>query len=466
MARLALLTPWPPQPSGIATCAADFVPALAAAGHAVDVLVDEALVSVTRGLEGPPLPGQVRVLGAHELVWRMARGHYDLPVYQIGNSWAHGFIWPYLFRYPGLTVMHDARLHHARATTLLSPWKRQADYRAEFHFNHPDVHPDAAELAIAGFDGAYYYQWPMRRAVVEASRLVAAHAPGVVRELAEEFPGRPVTHISLGHGQAQTPEQIAAARRHFRTAHGIPDQALVFGVLGHIAPERRIAPVVRAFASLRDIAPDARLLLAGGVDRLLPLDDLLREHAITDRVHVTGRLNDEDFDAAAAAIDVGLNLRWPSAEEMSGPWLRCLAAGTATVITDASHQANAPMLDPRTWRCHLPVPTLTHSPERQAIAVAIDILDEDHSLRLTLRRLATDTSLRTVLGANGRAWWQEHHTIERMAADYLRAIDRALEEPVQSRPLPSHARPDVLQHTRAVLWNGSMDQWIDGVMDG
>lgn len=460
MARLALLTPWPPQPSGIATCAADLVPALAAAGHAVDVLVDEALVPVNRGPDGPPAPGQVRVLGAHELVWRMARGHYDLPVYQIGNSWAHGFIWPYLFRYPGLTVMHDARLHHARATTLLSPWKRHADYRAEFHFNHPDVRPEAAELAIAGFDGAYYYQWPMRRTIVEASRLVAAHAPGVVRELTDEFPDRPAAHISLGHGREWTSADVSAARHRFRAAHGLPDEALVFGVLGHIAPERRIAPVIRAFGAVRDVAPEARLLLAGGVDRLLPLDDLLREHGVTDRVHVTGRLEDQAFDDAAAAIDVGLNLRWPSAEEMSGPWLRCLAAGVATVVTDAAHQASAPLLDPRTWRCHRPAPTLAAAPERQAIAVAIDILDEDHSLRLTLRRLATDTSLRERLGTNGQAWWRDHHTIERMTGDYLRAIDLALRAPVPTGALPSHLRPDVQQHTTEILWHGSMDRWI------
>jgi hypothetical protein len=42
-------------------------------------------------------------------------GQYDLCVYQTGNSRTHEFIWPYLFRWPGLVVLHDARLHHARA---------------------------------------------------------------------------------------------------------------------------------------------------------------------------------------------------------------------------------------------------------------------------------------------------------------------------------------------------------------
>src|SRR5688572_3697817 len=89
MSKLAFFTPWPPQPSGVATCSADVVPALAAAGHGIDVFVDEALVGASRlpgGTASPPAPGEVRVLGAHDFVWRHARAPYDLPVYQVGNS--------------------------------------------------------------------------------------------------------------------------------------------------------------------------------------------------------------------------------------------------------------------------------------------------------------------------------------------------------------------------------------------
>ena len=47
----------------------------------------------------------------------------------------HDYLWPYLFRYPGLTVLHDAHLHHARAALLRT--RRADDYRAEFAANHP-----------------------------------------------------------------------------------------------------------------------------------------------------------------------------------------------------------------------------------------------------------------------------------------------------------------------------------------
>ncbi len=450
MARLAFMSPWPPQPSGIATCAGDLVPLLAAAGHGVDVLVDEALVEVTRGPDGPPANGEVRVLGAHEFVWRQARGQYDLPIYQVGNSWAHGYIWPYLYRWPGLTVLHDARIHHARANTLMAR-RRHEDYRAEFHYNHPNVQPDAAELAIAGFDGAYYYHWPMQRTVMNASRLVACHSLGMVNQLQLDFPTHAIEYIALGHGRARSVDDLATARQRFRAAHGIPGEALVFGVMGTAAEEKRIAAIIRAFAATRQRAPNARLLLAGQVDSLLPLDALLDTFNVRNVTHLAGRLDDTGFDDAVAACDVGLNLRWPTAREMSGPWLRMLAAGLPTVVIDSVHHANVITLDPRTWRCHAPLPTLAPHPELQAVAVAIDILDEDHSLRLAMRRLASDPAFRAQLGGTAREFWESNHTVAQMAADYERVIARALTLDAPTTPLPEHMRPNAAAHAERLI---------------
>lgn len=448
MSRIAFFSPWPPQPSGVAACSADVVPALAAAGHALDVYVDEALVHVPPTDPAPPSQGQVRVLGAHDFVWRMAQGHYDLPIYQVGNSWAHGYLWPYLFRWPGLVVLHDARLHHARAAALLRR-HRFADYRAEFQYNHPDVAPDAAELAVHGFDGVYYYHWPMRRAVLDASRLVATHSLGVVKMLRKQHPKRAIAHIPLGHGIAlRTDAERAAARTRFRARLNIPEDALVFGVLGTAATEKRVGPIIRAFAAARQWAPDARLLFAGHVDPLLPLSDILSSFGVSDVAHVAGRLDDQEFDQAVVACDVGLNLRWPTAREVSGPWLRMLSAGLPTVIVDAVHHLDILTLDPRTWRCHRPTPDLEPNPEARAVAVGIDIMDEDHSLRLALRRLGADEPFRCQLGQAARTFWETTHSLQAMVAGYDAAIGQALLLEPASVALPPHIRPDPLQHAR------------------
>jgi hypothetical protein len=132
-----------------------------------------------------------------------------------------------------------------------------------------------------------------------------------------------------------------------------------------------------------------------------------------------------------AACDATLHLRWPTTRETSGPWLRALAAGRATVITDLVHLGDVPTLDPRIWR---------PNGDEPPISVAIDILDEEHSLRLAIRRLALDPALRDRLGSAAAAWWQARHTVARMADDYERIMELARERPAPGRLLPAHLR--------------------------
>ncbi len=448
--RLALFTPWPPQPSGIAGRSADLTAALAARGHAIDVFVDERDVRLTsviaRRSAEPPAPGEVRVQSAHDFVWRAGRGQYELTVYQIGNSRLHEFLWPYAFQWPGLVLLHDARLHHARGRTLLAR-RRFDDYRAEFAWNHPGLSPDLAELGTHGFDGPYYYQWPMVRTLVESARLIAAHSRGAVEQLREAFPHRPIDYVALGEGAA--PDAAAAAPA-FRAAHGIDPRAIVFGVHGGLTAEKRVPEILRAFAAVRPWIPRARLLLAGRPDPAIGLHDRIRALGLGDVTCMADELPDREFDAAIGASDVTLNLRWPTALETSGPWLRSLALARASVIVDLAHQHQVPVLDPRTWRRQAPSEDLSPDADAHAIAVAVDIVDEEHSLRLAMRGLAEDAPLRERLGRCARRYWEREHTVARMVDDFECAAARAVDLPAPDAALPAHLRPEPMAFTRAL----------------
>src|SRR5215831_2459491 len=325
--RLAWFTPWPPQPTGVAGHSADVTRELSRRDHAIDVFVDASEVLVTgKWPDGPPAPGEVRLQSAHDFIWRHGRDPYDLVVYQIGNSTLHEFIWPYLFRWPGLVVLHDARLHHARGRALLRRGRRKA-YRAEFRWDHPDA-GEGAEIGVRGFSGVYYYQWPMVRAVVESARLVATHARGTLLQLEESFPGRPIVHIALGMGRR---EMISEARRaEIRGAWGLGPEAVIFGIFGGLTEEKRIEPILRAFAAARVRLPHARLVLGGTASADLDFDSLVATLVLGDAVLRLPPLDDEEFEDSIAAVDVSLNMRWPTALEMSGPWVQALAEGRPT----------------------------------------------------------------------------------------------------------------------------------------
>jgi glycosyltransferase involved in cell wall biosynthesis len=446
--RLAWFSPWPPQPSGIAGRSAEVVPALAARAHAIDVFVDDAAVPVpARQPDTPPAPGEARVSSAHDFVWRHARDPYDLVIYQIGNSRLHEFIWPYLFRWPGLVVLHDARLHHARGRALLMRQKKQA-YRDEFYFDHPDAADGAAELGVRGYAGVFYYQWPMVRAVIEASRLTASHSRGAQAELAASGSTRPIQYIALGSGRlAPTPPARVAA---VRASWGTGPEHVVFGVFGGLTADKRIDAILRSFAAARTALPNARLVLAGALGTDVALDDTIAALGLGDFTKRLGTLDDEEFDDSIAAVDVSLNMRWPTALEMSGPWLQAIAAGRPTVIVDHAHLADIPTLDPRTWHRHAPG-VQSMDADMETVGVAIDILDEEHSLRLAIEMLGRNATLRARLGAAARRYWEREHTVERMTDDYQRAIARAAAMSAPEVALPAHLRPDPLALTRETV---------------
>jgi glycosyltransferase involved in cell wall biosynthesis len=431
---IAWFSPMPPVASGVAAYSADAVAALRQRGHDIDVYPEAA---------------------AHDFPWRHQQRPYQLVVHQFGNSSHHDYQWPYAFHYPGLAVLHDTRLHHARAALLLRE-RRTADYRAEFRWNQPDAVQDAPDIAIAGLDSSLYYEWPMCRALVERSRLVAVHGEGARREFVERlselggstsddrsaYAGR-IAAIRLGHGQPVTGEQAAAARAAIRDRYRIPHDAVVFGVFGGLTPDKRIAQVLAAFRATLPFAPGARLLLAGAPAEHLdmPLDDPARAGAVV----VTGYVEGEDaFTAHLAAADVTLHLRWPTARETSGPWVRALAAGRATVTTDLVQAARIPSLDPRTW-------TTRGDGAAPPVCVAVDILDEDHSLRLAMRRLAADAALRDSLGRAARDYWAREHSVAAMADDYERLVARAAATPDGDPELPAHLTADGAERLRALL---------------
>ncbi len=89
------------------------------------------------------------------------------------------------------------------------------------------------------------------------------------------------------------------------------------------------------------------------------------------------------------------------------------------------------------------------------VGVSIDILDEDHSLKLAMRRLATDPQLRGMLGQNARALWKARFMLERMASGYRDAIGLAVASPMPASSrraqLPHHLLADGTEHTERLL---------------
>ena len=448
MPRLAWFSPLPPVRSGIARYCSDLLPWLAGK-YDIDLFVD----GLPAKHETPD--ERIQLFDAHDFIWTNRARRYELIVYQLGNAPCHDYMWAYLVHYPGVVVLHDGQLHHARGRLLLQQ-ERPDHYRQEFWFNHPDADKDLAELGAVGLMTSLIYLWPMLRVAVETSRMVVVHNDWLAEQIRESHPDVSTSVVTMGVPRA---EAAPDARRRIRSRHGIPDEAVVFVSFGKITPEKRVREAMQALSALADDIPNAHLLLAGEPVDYYDMEHESRILGIDERVTIAGYIDDDEIDDYLAASDVGLCMRWPTSRETSASWLRCLAAGKPTISTDLVHTVDVPTLDPRNWALlAAPAKTVVSSgpmSEADAIGVSIDILDEMHSLKIAMRRLGTNRELRSTLGANAQALWANQFCLEAMVEGYQRVIAEALttglRHDTSGVQLPAHLRATGIEHAESLV---------------
>ena len=207
--RLAWFSPMPPDSSAIAGYTADLLPAMAR-NREVDLF--------TAAAEAPRPDGATAVFSASEFERRQRAQPYDLVVYQLGTAPCHDAVWPYLVRYPGLVVLHEAYLHQARVRMLLAG-ESADDYRAEFAYNHPHAPAAVAELGVARLHGLLSGLWPMRQIVLDSARALLVHNDWLAAQLRQEAPRTEVHVLDMG-----VPDVAIAAdeREAVRQRHHVP----------------------------------------------------------------------------------------------------------------------------------------------------------------------------------------------------------------------------------------------------
>ena len=129
-----------------------------------------------------------------------------------------------------------------------------------------------------------------------------------------------------------------ALRARLRAELGIPDDVLLIGGAGHLAPRKGFDLLLRAFAAAA--LPEARVLIAGGGDYLPELRAMATDLGVFDGVHFLGH-RDDGPDVIAGCDVFVLGSR---NEGMANVMLEAMAAGVPVVATDVSgvRQALAP----------------------------------------------------------------------------------------------------------------------------
>jgi glycosyltransferase involved in cell wall biosynthesis len=323
---LDYVSPLPPVRSGIADYSRDLLPHLAA----------EADVRVAR-LPGQPVSPEVEERYRPVAAAEVGSGG-RLPLYQMGNNPYHEAVWELAGERPGVLTLHDVVLHHLLLHRTLGR-RDFAAYRRQLTADHGWIGEAASHPRYHGLEGdAALFALPAHRSLLRRQRGVLVHsrwAAGVVAEDDPEIRVRPVPM-----GVPLPPPADPAAGAALRRRLGVSEEAVLLGSFGFQTPIKRTATALAALADRR--LADCHLLVAGEASPGLDFAALARQAGVADRVHVTGFLPYDDFEAAIAACDLCLNLRYPTAGETSASLLRVLAMGRPAVVSDYAQFAELP----------------------------------------------------------------------------------------------------------------------------
>jgi glycosyltransferase involved in cell wall biosynthesis len=388
--RIAFFGPLNPVPSGISDYDEELLPLLRQ-HYDVDVFFTKEIKKQEAYAHG-------------DFLIRNRRAPYDLTLYQIGNSLLHEVMYGYLFQFPGATVFHDLCLHHSRAKMLLMRGLFD-DYSDEAIKSHPEE-PLVGKLVRGGMGGdLLLYSFPFVRLIAENSLAVGAHTDWAVQALGKfETPAIKIpmaVDVSTG-----SDTKIASS------------EEIIIASFGFVTPEKRISWVLNVVQELRYFYDNIRYVIVGEVASHYDVADEIKDRNLQDIVQITGRTSREEFHQWMSRADIIVNLRYPSAREMSATLLRAMALGKPVLMSRLLH--------------------LQEIPEDAVIRIRPD--HEQADIFHNMWQLIESKSLREKIGRRAAEYIRNHHRPDQMLKQYIDLIETALERKSKFKPknLPLH----------------------------
>jgi glycosyltransferase involved in cell wall biosynthesis len=330
--RLAYVSPVPPEHTGIASYSAELLPELAKY-YDIDVIVDQ------DEIDSAWIKSNT---GVYSIAWFARHGQqYDRVVYQIGNSPFHAHMWDLLERFPGVIVLHDIflgdatyyRSEHGSSPLLGLPMRLYADHGYGALVNY--AHTRDIQAAIQDY--------PYSLCLIQAALGVivhSEHAKALARQrynaqLAEQFSVIP-------HLRVLPP---IADKQAARIKLGIEQGVFLVCSFGHIVSNKMYAELIEAWlASPLALNKDCLLVLVGASsgEYGLKLDKKIRDSIFSERIKITGWVDDATFKAYLSAADLAVQLRQETRGESSGSVLDCMALGVPTICNAHGSMAELP----------------------------------------------------------------------------------------------------------------------------
>jgi glycosyltransferase involved in cell wall biosynthesis len=321
--RIAVVSPLPPQRSGIA----------AYTYRMLEQLVGRCDVDAFFEGDAPEVEAPAGVSVDHirrfELKERVRAG-YDSVVFCLGNSEFHAESLALLRRRRGTVLAHDVRLSGLYAWTAayrpeLLPWG--------FHDSLVSMYGHRIPPHV-GTGGWIDYPEADRHGIYMAREVIAL----ADRYLVHSEYGAQIARLDAAPGDAgkvETIEYLVPDPDEMPRAQS-DEAAPVILSIGLVAPVKQTTKIVEAFGQIANRHPGANLAVVGpSVDdsEVERCAELARAAGVEDRVRITGAVDDAEFRGWLGRASVAVQLREHSNGETQGTIADCLAAGIPAIVT-------------------------------------------------------------------------------------------------------------------------------------
>ena len=389
--KIAIVTPWPNQRTGIANYASNIFPFLKRYFD-VDLFIDNLNEEVDKG----------EVFNYYDLTELPSRvDDYDEILYQIGNNMEfHKNAFKMLTECKGIAEIHDFDLSSFfyNSYFLGGDKKLMRDALRLGYGSEAINFIDSVENQRQVFDGRY----KMSDSVAAYADAVLFHNKWSALECRSHSKKYVVPHACFDYGEAdeKTIEDI-------KKRINYSDSDVIIGMFGFINRNKRYNILVKAFKKLK--SKNAKLVFWGN-DPNGDLADLLKKEGLTGKVYIMGYMDSKEYRAGVKITDIVVNMRYPSMGESSGTLCEALSAGKPTIVTGINQYLEFP--DEVCWK-------LPCNPNNEP--------KEVFTLFRMLEELTSSKELRKTLGNNAKEYARNVLSSELMAEKYYYTIKDVIE---------------------------------------
>ena len=328
--RFAMLTPLPPQKTGIGDYTAGLIRGLQIFGDEIVVFTQNRFhKSLDRSAERTFTLDEFEPAG-----WNPKQ-----VIYQIGNNPEyHDEITLHFLKHGGVAHLHDYSLHHLFAYftfqedpdiyyALLSKW-----YGSDVSNAIRQRHAEGRSVLWGSADVLRY---PLNEEVIDRAHAVIVHSKFAKARIQGRFPKKTVVVIPQRY-----PEAIPFKRK--------PKHQLRLCILGFVDPYKCVDKVIRAIGKCRDAGVKISLDIVGRLHSACEnLPELCKSLELDEAVTFVGEVSDRVFHAYFVSADLCIVLRDPTVGETSAVVSRAMQYGLPLIVNDTGSYSELPSFVPK-----------------------------------------------------------------------------------------------------------------------